>query len=272
MPCNLLFGVELEIRSVKGQSVFNQIEITGQFVSISKVLQNKIFYHDEIFAVMGTYSRLLEGLSKVGVILDGMQTVGKLNFPYTSSKSTSLSDVDFGIQQSGSEDITNLSLQLYFDEIEPVNPIASRASIHKIGCFYWCLKNLPPWYLSDMRMSHLVALVPYLDIETYGFKEVLTAIKGDLVGLESGIEVKTRTGKTLSVALRRLNFVADNLAYHAVFGLKKSFSGGFVVKNVRCRSHPINQFLKNVYRILEVLSLVEKTQGTNGLVSSTFAF
>ena len=76
-------------------------------------------------------------------------------------------------------------------------------------------------------MTHLVALVPYLDIETYGFKEVLTAIKGDLVGLEKGIEVKTRTGKTLSVALRRLNFVADNLAYHPVFGFNKSFSGGF---------------------------------------------
>ena len=44
-------------------------------------------------------------------------------------------------------------------------------------------------------MTHLVALVPYLDIETYGFKEVLTAIKGDLVGLESGVEVKTKTGK-----------------------------------------------------------------------------
>ena len=260
MPCNLVFGVELEIRSVKGQSVYKQIEITGQFVSISKVLQNKIFYHDEIFAVMGTYSRLLEGLSKVGVILDGMQTVGKLIFPYTSSKNTALSDVDFVIQQSGSEDITNLSLQLYFDEIEPVNPIASRASIHKIGCFYWCLKNLPPWYLSDMGITNLVALVPYLDIETYGFNEVLTAIKGNLVGLESGIEVKTRTGKTLFVALRRLNFVADNLAYHAVFGFNKSFSGGFVVKNVRCRSHPLNQFLKNVYRILEVLSLVKKTQ------------
>ena len=174
---------------------------------------------------MGTYIRLLEGLSKVGVILDGTQTVGKLGFPYTSSKSTSHSDVDFVIKQSGSEDIKNLSLQLYFDEIEPVNPIGSQASIHKIGCFYWCMKNLPPWYLSDMRMTHLVALVPYLDIETYGFKEVLTAIEGDLVGLESGI---TRTGKTLSAALRRLNnFVADNSAYHAVFGFHESFSGGF---------------------------------------------
>ena len=227
MLSDLVFGVEHEIRSVKGQSVFKQIERTGQFVSISKVLQNTIFYHDEIFAVMGTYSCLLEGLSKVGVILDGMQTVGKLSFPYTSNKSTYLSDVDFVIQQSCSDDITNLSLQLYFDEIEPVNLIGSRTSSHKIGCFYWCLKNLPPWYLSDMRMTHLVALVPYLDIETYGFKEVLTAIKGDLVGLEKGIEVKTRTGKTLSVALRRLNFVADNMAYHAVFGFDKSFSGGF---------------------------------------------
>ena len=78
-------------------------------------------------------------------------------------------------------------------------------------------------------MTHLLALVPYLDIETYGFKEVLTAIKGDLVGLESGVEVKTRTRKTLSVALRQLNFVADNLAYHAVFGFNKRFFWRFLL-------------------------------------------
>ena len=98
-----------------------------------------------------------------------MQTLGKLNLSENANGTNRLSDVDLVIKHSESDEVFNLSLQLYF-EVEPVNPIGSRASIHKIGCFYWCLKNLPPWLLSDMRMTHLAALVPYLDIETYGFK------------------------------------------------------------------------------------------------------
>ena len=119
-----------------------------------------------------------------------------------------------------------MSLELYFDKIEPVKPNGSRATIHKIDCFCWSLKDLPPWLLSDMRMIHLAALVSYLDIETYGFKQVLCEIKNDLLTLEKGVEIKTKLGCSYTVASRRLIFVADNLAYRAVFGFNKSFSVG----------------------------------------------
>ena len=155
-----------------------------------------------------------------------MQTLGKLNLSENANETNPLSDVDLVIKHSESDEVFKISLQLCFDEVEPVNPIGSRASIHKIGCFSGCLKNLPPWFLSDMRMNHLAAPVPYLDIETYGFKEVSTVLRNDLLALENGIQILTRSGKTVFVALRRVDFVADNLAYHAVFGFNKSFSGG----------------------------------------------
>ena len=107
-----------------------------------------------------------------------------------------------------------------------------------------------------MRITHIAALVPYLDIEMYGLREVLYAVRCDLVGLENGVEIKTRTGRTLSVAFRRLNLFADNFTYSIVFlNFNKNLLQIFVIKNVRCCSHPSNPFLKNVCRILEVLSL-----------------
>ena len=54
----------------------------------------------------------------------------------------------------------------------------------------------------------------------------MTVLRNDLLALENGIQILTRSGKTVFVALRRVDFVPDNLAYHAVFGFNKSFSGG----------------------------------------------
>ena len=65
-----------------------------------------------------------------------MQTLGKLNLSENANETNPLSDVDLVIKHSESDEVFNLSLQLCFDEVEPVNPIRSRASIHKIGCFY----------------------------------------------------------------------------------------------------------------------------------------
>ena len=58
MPCDIVFGVEHEIRLTRGKSTHKEVERTGQIVSISKVLENTVFYHDEIFSVMASYACL----------------------------------------------------------------------------------------------------------------------------------------------------------------------------------------------------------------------
>ena len=106
--------------------------------------------------------------------------------------------------------------------------------------------KLSPWLLSDMRMTHVAALVSHLDIETYGFKEALTAIKNDFITFEKSILIKTKSEKPFNYAVKRLSFVADNLAYHAIFGFKKNFLAVPAAKNRRYSNNCSRLFLRNV--------------------------
>ena len=95
-------------------------------------------------------------------------------------------------------------------------------------------------------MTHVAALVSHLDIETYGFKEALTAIKNDFITLEKCKLIKTKSGKSFNNAVKRLSFLADNSAYHGVFGFNKNFLTVPPAKNVRYRNHCSRLFLRNV--------------------------
>ena len=167
------------------------------------------------------YENFLKKLSCQRVLFDINQSKGSLNLDAKSviREVSSIVECDEGIS-------VQVTLQLYFDELETANPIGSRATIHKIGCFYWYLKSLPPWLNSDMRYTFVVALVSYLDVKYYGFSPVIDAITNDLVKLENGISITTKNGKVLKIKAKKMSFVADNLAYHAVFGFNENFSSG----------------------------------------------
>lgn len=119
-----------------------------------------------------------------------------------------------------------ICLQLYFDEVEPANPIGTRACIHKVGFFYWVLKNLPFWVNSDMRMIHMVAVASNLDLKRFGYASILRKISLELDSLRCGVEVTTRGNQKWLIRGAAASFVADNLAYHAVFGFTENFSSG----------------------------------------------
>ena len=129
----------------------------------------------------------MKKLSCQRVLFDINQSKGSLNLDAKSviREVSSIVECDKGIS-------VQVTFQLYFDELETANPIGSRATIHKIGCFYWCLKSLPPWLNSDMRYTFVVALVSYLDVKSYGFSPVIDAITNDLVKLENGISITTK--------------------------------------------------------------------------------
>ena len=220
-PVDIKFGEETEIRNVNGLSKFKQTIRTGQFIPITDVLSKIRFQHEDVFLVCLAYDNYLKKLSARGILFDINQCKGRLNL----DKAKVIINFDTIVECEG-EISVNVSLQLYFDELETANPIGSRATIHKIGCFYWCLKNLPPWLNSDLRFTFVVALVSYLDVKSYGFSPVVAAITNDLKKLENGITFATKSGKSLTVKANRLSFVADNLAYHSVFGFNENFSGG----------------------------------------------
>ena len=163
-PLDLKFGEENELRSVGGKSQFKETIRTGQFIPISGVLSKIIFQEEDVFQVCLAYENFLKKLSCQRVLFDINQSKGSLNLDAKSviREVSSIVECDEGIS-------VQVTLQLYFDELETANPIGSRATIHKIGCFYWCLKSLPPWLNSDMRYTFVVALVSYLDVKSLVF-------------------------------------------------------------------------------------------------------
>ena len=86
----------------------------------------------------------------------------------------------------------------------------------------------PPWLNSEIKWTYVVALVPYLDIKSFGFGEVLKTIRDDIKKLESGMNITTKSGNFYKVKAKNLTFVADILGYHSVFGFNESFSLGKV--------------------------------------------
>lgn len=54
--------------------------------------------------------------------------------------------------------INALQVQLYYDDIETTNLLGSKKGIHKLGCIYFTLRNLPPKCYSVLMNNHVVAL------------------------------------------------------------------------------------------------------------------
>ena len=111
---------------------------TGQFIPISDVLKQVVLQHNKIFEICHAYKQLLSQLSFSGIVLDLMQTTGKL----ARKTENEILEVEAGTIET--ENSLDIVLQVYFDEIEPVNPIGSGTTIHKFGCFLLESQKPPP--------------------------------------------------------------------------------------------------------------------------------
>ena len=127
---DIKFGEETEIRNANGLSKFKQTKRTGQFFPITDVLSKIFFQHENVFQVCLAYDNCLEKLSARGILFDINQIKASLNL----DKAKLIIDFNTIVECEG-EISLNISLPLYFDELETVNPIGSRATIHKIGFF-----------------------------------------------------------------------------------------------------------------------------------------
>ncbi|XP_038580037.1 uncharacterized protein LOC119906766 [Micropterus salmoides] len=117
-----------------------------------------------------------------------------------------------------------LQIQLYFDDLETVNPLGSKTKIHKMGAVYFSLRNLPPEYNSSLANIHLCLLFNAIDREKYGFAKIFQPLLDDIKILKSqGIDIKIRE-ETHTVHGTICLFTADNLACHALCGYAESFS------------------------------------------------
>ncbi|XP_044578915.1 uncharacterized protein LOC123261386 [Cotesia glomerata] len=121
-----------------------------------------------------------------------------------------------------------LRIQLYYDELEIVNPLGSKTGIHKLGAFYYSIQNIPPEINSDLNSIHVLLLCTDIDVKNYGFNKILQPFLNDLSALESdeGVLVHTEHGPfTLRATLAA--FIGDGLAVHDVFNLLGPSSNQF---------------------------------------------
>lgn len=118
------------------------------------------------------------------------------------------------------QDCSALQLHFFYDDFETVNPLGSKTKIHKLGGFYFVVKNLPPKFNSCLHNIHLAALCHTEDIKKYGYDEILKHIVDDINLLSlHGIELAGGHMKKGTIT----QFSADNLGANSLFGFVESF-------------------------------------------------
>jgi len=115
-------------------------------------------------------------------------------------------------------------LQVYFDEVETVNPLGSKTSIHKLGAFYFVIKNFPAAVNSSLHNIHLLALAHSADLKRYTADAVVRSVCNELIKLHDvGFSVMLN-GRPLHFRCFLTQVVGDNLGLHSVLGFVENFS------------------------------------------------
>ena len=114
-----------------------------------------------------------------------------------------------------------LRLQLYWDDIEVVNPLGSKTTIHKIAAFYFSLQNLPLVENSQLSTVFLLALAYSEDLKDEGrFEKVLAPFLYHLRKLESETGVMIEVdNEPFQLRATLTVLCADGLAAHEILGL-----------------------------------------------------
>ena len=98
--------------------------------------------------------------------------------------------------------------------METVNPLGSHTNIHKLGFFYFIIKNLPPRFNSCLNNCHLLQVYYSSDRKKYGFDPIIRPMVDELRHLEEqGIDTVIKgMKKNIKVAIGQIS--GDNLGMH----------------------------------------------------------
>ena len=115
-----------------------------------------------------------------------------------------------------------LTILLYSDGVELVNPLGAGRGKHKVIQIFLTFGEIPKNQRSKIDRIQLVAIVKEKVAKQFGFKKVYQQIVEDLKLLEKGITVYQPVQRVVKCGL--LLYPADNLEAHAVGGFSQSFS------------------------------------------------
>jgi hypothetical protein len=114
-------------------------------------------------------------------------------------------------------------IQVYFDEVETTNPLGSKTGLHKLGAFYFVIKNFPPVINSALHNIHLLALANADDLKRHSVDPVMKVIIDELEHLhDEGFEF-VMDGCQQNIRCLLTQLVGDNLGLHTVLGYMENF-------------------------------------------------
>lgn len=113
-----------------------------------------------------------------------------------------------------------ISLILYQDAFEIVNPLGSAKTKHKLVGVYFTLGNLSPVHRSKVDYMQLAILCKEKDLKYFGLSKLFSRVIEELKDLEvNGVEVN---GVRLPVILAHI--AGDNLGQNYIGGFTENFS------------------------------------------------
>ena len=115
-----------------------------------------------------------------------------------------------------------LQLHFFYDDFETVNPLGSKANIHKLGGLYMCIRNLPESINSQLKYIFPVVYCYSADAKKYGFDKILEPLLSDLKTLEQGVQMNV-DGNCITVHGAVVMWSGDNLGIHQLFGFSQNF-------------------------------------------------
>lgn len=112
-------------------------------------------------------------------------------------------------------------INLYCDEIEVVNALGSKTNRHKITMFYYTILNFPTHFNSNLKNIFVSTIAYSMDVQQYGFKEVLKPLITELniLASEKSCKLKLKNGEIFTLRAALVCVSGDSLAIHDIFGL-----------------------------------------------------
>ncbi|XP_042070926.1 uncharacterized protein LOC106632482 [Haplochromis burtoni] len=160
-PIEHVLGVRFDVRKDRTTGTYRQVPVNDKFMYIP---------------IMGSLSSMFRN----GELCSSFQKT-KLNM---EGLYRDLNDGSYFKNHSlFSQQEHALQIQLYYDDFETANPLGSKKAVHKLGCIYFVLRNLPPELNSVLMNIHLVALLHSEDLKKY-FNDHLNAFV-----IEDGLDV-----------------------------------------------------------------------------------
>jgi len=198
-PVEITLGSRIDQRNLhtSDQSVSKSIPETFQYIPLKKVLQ-KLFDQTNFGQYLDqSDDDLIRSFS------DGK--IAKNHELFSSKK--------------------NIQIQLYYDDVEVVNPLGAKTKIHELGMFYYSILNLPQKFCSTLPNIFMLAAVYSADLKKYGFDAVLQPFLREISELESSNGMQFETNFCVKGSLTMV--IADTLAAHQLLGFQSPSANYF---------------------------------------------